>query len=160
MARYERSIRVTAPLGDVWAFHIRVDGLVALTPNWVNLRIDEVTGPDGDPDPDVLRTGSIVRVSVRPLGIGTRRRWVTQIHACERDDGSAIFRDEMTAGPLSHWVHTHRFIADGAETIVRDVVDYELPPGDVGRAISPIGRLGLEPFFWYRHRQTKAHLEQ
>jgi ligand-binding SRPBCC domain-containing protein len=158
MATYKRSVRVDAPLEDVWEFHSTGDGLVALTPNWMNLRIEEETDPEGEPDPDVLETGSRIVSTVRPFGIGPRQRWVSEIVARERRDDYAMFRDEMVEGPFPHWVHTHSFYADGESTVVRDFVEYELPGGVAGRAVSPLAWVGFEPMFLYRHRQTRELL--
>ena len=160
MAVYQRRTRVAAPLDEVWAFHSQVSGLEALTPGWMNLRVDSVTGPGGDPDPDVLETGSRIDASVRPFDGGPRQRWPSAITARERDDGSAFFRDRMEGGPFREWEHTHRFFRDGEETIVDDRVVYALPLGPASDALSPLATVGLEPMFRYRHRQTRDLLER
>lgn len=159
MATYKRSVRVDAPLDRVWEFHSSGDGLVALTPGWMNLEIESETGPDGESDPDVLETGSQIVSTVRPFGVGPRQRWVSAIVERERDGDYAVFRDEMVEGPFPHWVHTHSFYGDGDETVVRDFVEYELPGGGIGRAASPLAWVGFEPMFRYRHRKTKELLE-
>jgi ligand-binding SRPBCC domain-containing protein len=159
MATYSRRTRVAAPLAEVWEFHSRVSGLEALTPEWMGLEVEAVRGPDGDPDPEVLTTGSQIRMSLRPFGIGPRQRWVSRIVEREESDGSAMFRDDMVGGPFATWVHTHRFYADGDETILVDEVEYELPGGPLGRALSPFAVVGFEPMFRGRHRKTKSLLE-
>lgn len=159
MDTYERSVRVAAPFERVWDFHSRVDGLEALTPGWMGLRVDRVLGPDGDPDPEILEAGSELHLSTSVGGIGPRQGWVSAIVERERSDGSAYFRDEMHEGPFPEWLHTHLFYRDGDETIVRDRVRYELPGGGLGRRLGPLAVVGFAPMFRYRHRQTKARLE-
>ncbi len=159
MTTYTRSTRVRAPLSEVWAFHSTVDGLEALTPDWMGMRVEAVTGPDGEPDPEVLETGSEVRLSVRPLDVGPRQSWTSRITERVEGEGTAQFRDEMADGPFSEWVHTHSFFADGDETVVRDRVEYRLPGGRVGGALSGLAKVGFEPMFAYRHRRTRAILE-
>lgn len=159
MATYSRLTRVAAPLSAVWDFHSRVSGLESLTPDWMNLRVESVTGPDGDPDPEVLETGSEIRLSMRPFGVGPRQRWTSVIVDREEGDERAVFRDEMRGGPFAQWEHTHRFLADGDETIIEDEVEYELPGGAVGRSVSPMALVGFEPMFRARHRKTKELLE-
>lgn len=159
MNTYERSVRVAAPLAEVWDFHSRVDGLEALTPNWLGLRVEGIRGPDGEPDPDVLTAGTAIHLSVRPGGLGPRQDWTTRIVARDRSDGAASFRDVMLDGPFPAWEHTHCFYRDGGATVVRDVVDYELPLGGLGRRLGPLAVVGFEPMFRYRHRRTKALLE-
>jgi ligand-binding SRPBCC domain-containing protein len=159
MATYERSVRVAAPLDEVWAFHSTGNGLEALTPNWMYLEIEESHGPDGEPDPDVLEEGAVLTSSVRPFDVGPRQEWVSEIVAREETDGSAYFRDRMRDGPFDEWEHTHLFFADGDQTIITDSVVYEFPLGAVGRAVGPLAIVGFEPMFLYRHRRTKALLE-
>lgn len=159
METFERTVRVAAPLDEVWEFHSTSDGLVALTPDWMNIRIEEERGPDGEPNPDVLEAGSVVVSTVAPFGVLPRQRWVSEIVDRSREDGDAMFRDVMVEGPFPHWEHTHRFAAVGDETVITDHVEYELPGGPLGRAVGPLGFLGFEPMFRYRHRETKRLLE-
>lgn len=159
MATYSRLTRVAAPLSEVWEFHSKISGLEALTPDWMNLRVESVTGPDGEADPEILETGAEIQMSMRPLGIGPRQSWTSAILDREFDGDTATFRDEMRGGPFAKWVHTHRFVADGEETIVDDTVEYELPGGSVGRTASPLAVVGFEPMFRARHRTTKHLLE-
>jgi ligand-binding SRPBCC domain-containing protein len=160
MPVFEREVRVSAPFEDVWEFHSTADGLVALTPDWMHLRVEETTGPDGERDPEVLETGATIVSSVRPFDVGPRQRWVSEIVAREAEDGEAMFRDVMVEGPFPEWEHTHRFHAAGdLATVVHDRVAYELPGGALGRAAGPLGFLGMEPMFRYRHRKTRELLE-
>jgi len=160
MQVFEREVRVSAPLDDVWEFHATADGLVALTPDWMHLRVEETRGPDGEPDPAVLETGSIVESSIQPFGVGPRQRWVSEIVAHEAGGEDAMFRDVMREGPFPEWEHTHQFRAAGdLATIVHDRVAYELPGGPLGRLVGPLGFVGMEPMFRFRHRKTKALLE-
>ena len=159
MAEYERSVRVAAPLSEVWEFHSTERGLEALTPDWMHLRVDSVRGPDRGSDPEVLAAGSTVEVSVQPFGVGPRQEWVSEIIAREHDGTSAYFRDTMRDGPFEFWEHTHLFSADGEETVVTDSVAYEFPFGRVGDAVSPLAVVGFEPMFRFRHRRTRELLE-
>lgn len=169
MPTYQREVRVDAPLDEVWAFHSRIEGLEALTPDWMHLRVEGVHRPDGDDadggdtnayaeDADVLNAGTELRVSIRPFGVGPRQRWTSRIVRRERENRSAVFEDVMEDGPFPRWRHTHQFLAEGvAETLIRDRVEYELPV--VGGLLGPLGWLGFEPTFRERHRRTKRILE-
>jgi ligand-binding SRPBCC domain-containing protein len=157
MPTYQREVRVRAPFAAVWKFHSRIEGLEALTPDWMRLRIEEVRGPNGATDADVLEAGTTVRASVRPFGVGPRQRWTSRIVRREAGDGSALFADVMDDGPFPEWRHTHAFYAISEdETLVRDRVEYELPV--VGGLLGPLGWLGFEPMFRERHRRTKEIL--
>lgn len=158
MDSYERSARIDAPLAAVWEFHSTESGLVALTPDWMGLRVEETRGPDGEPDPAVLETGATLRLSTQPLGVMPEQSWTSEIVARERTEGSAYFRDVMHDGPFEAWEHTHSFYSDGDSTVLRDHVRYELPLGAVGRVLGPAAVVGFEPMFRYRHRRTRELL--
>lgn len=157
MATFERETTVDAPLSRVWAFHSTVDGLDALTPDWLDLAVEEIRWPGERPTDGVLVAGTLLRLSVRPLGVGPRRRWVSEIIRRETGDGWAAFRDEMRQGPFREWRHTHRFAStvDGG-TRIRDSVEYETTLGPAADAAAwPAMALA----FADRHRRTRRLLE-
>jgi len=159
MAVYERATRVDAPFAEVWDFHSTIAGLEALTPGWMNLEIERVVGPDGDPNPEVLTAGSNAVSSVRPFGVGPRQEWTSHIVERTEKEGWARFVDTMEGGPFANWKHTHTFHEEGDATLVHDHVEYELPGGGLGRVVSPLAYVGLDPMFRYRHRKTRELLE-
>ncbi|USZ68636.1 cyclase [Halorussus salilacus] len=167
MATYRRAVRVDAPLEAVWEFHSRIEGLRALTPDWMNLRVEAVRGPDGSDrtaeTDHTLAAGTEIDLSVRPFGVGPRQRWTSRITRRDRGDGSAVFEDVMDDGPFPRWRHVHGFYADGEGTLVRDRVTYDLPVVGsvpvVGDLLGPLGWLGFEPMFRDRHRRTRQILE-
>lgn len=172
MPTYHRETWVDAPLEEVWQFYSTADGLVSVTPEFVNLRVERVTGPDGESDPEILEEGTHIEMSMRPFGMGPRQSWTSVITERVRGDDRAHFRDVMEDGPFPHWEHTHRFYAaesadapDGGEggsageTLVSDRVEYELPFGEVGALVAEFGEVGFEPLFRARHRTTRRILE-
>ncbi|WP_331236452.1 SRPBCC family protein [Natronorarus salvus] len=159
MATYERETFVDAPLSVVWRFHSKADGLRALTPDWLGLDVIEVRGPHGDPNPEELVVGSEIDIRMRPFGRLPGGEWTSKITERAYDGESAMFRDVMVEGPFARWVHTHQFAAERGGTRLRDTVSYELPPGGLGRRLSPFGVVGFEPMFRHRHRTTKELLE-
>lgn len=159
MAIYRHETLIDAPFEDVWAFHSSTDGLEMLTPEWMGLEIERVVGPDGESDPKDLEAGSRIEMSVQPFGAGPKRRIVSVITDRTLEDDSGSFRDVMESGPFAEWEHTHRFSAVGDRTRLVDRIEYRLPGGAIGRALSPLGRLGLAPMFRDRHRRTKRLLE-
>ena len=159
MPVYSRETFVRAPLSTVWEFHSRIAGLEALTPDFTNLRVEAVRGPDGEPNPEVLEAGTEISMSMRPFGVGSRQRWTSVITERREDEGAAMFRDVMRGGPFRHWEHTHHFFARDGGTRVVDRVEYRLPMGELGDFLGPFAWVGFEPMFRYRHRRTKELLE-
>jgi ligand-binding SRPBCC domain-containing protein len=159
MPEFEYESRVQAPLDTVWEFHSTPDGLVKLTPNWFRLSIEEVRGPDGELDPEILEAGSVIELSVSPLGIAPRQSETSRITEREYEDGSAYFVDEMEEGPFDTWRHRHSFYTDGDGTICVDHVEYAPPLGRLGGLASPVVSFGLDRLFRYRHRQLRSLLE-
>jgi ligand-binding SRPBCC domain-containing protein len=165
MSVYERSTRLPAPLSAVWDFHSTTAGLVAVTPDWMQMRVETVRGPDGetlptgdDANAPILVEGSEVDLSVRPFGVGPRQSWTSRIVERRIDDDTARFVDEMVAGPFADWTHTHSFQGAGDATVMTDRVEYRLPGGTVGGAVSPLAVVGFEPMFRFRHRRTRRLL--
>ncbi|KAB1196089.1 MULTISPECIES: SRPBCC family protein [Haloferax] len=159
MPVYQRRTRVAAPLERVWEFHSDISGLEALTPEWMNLEIVAVRTPEGTDDAAGLVAGTEIEMSMRPFGVGPRQQWVSRILDRQEGETTAWFRDDMVGGPFRKWVHTHRFAADGEETIIEDRVEYELPFGPLGDAAGLFGGVGFEPMFRERHKRTKAAVE-
>jgi len=129
---------------------------VALTPEWLDLRVERIERPDGDDETEILTAGTRIHASVRPFGVGPRQSWVSRITAREEGDETAYFVDVMEGGPFPEWEHTHTLYADGDETLLRDRVEYRTPVGGLG---DEAARFGLAPMFWYRHRRTRDILD-
>ena len=157
VAVFERSTVIRAPLDRVWEFHSSADGLVAVTPDWLNLRVEGVVGPDGEPA-EVLNEGTEVSLSIRPFGIGPRQSWTSRITGRTSGEDHAAFTDEMLDGPFPRWVHTHRFDRVRAGTELTDRVEYQLPLGPA-RGLSAVGWPGFVAVFADRHRRTRRLLE-
>lgn len=158
MAVYERTTLVRAPLDEVWQFGTTVEGLEAVTPGWLGLRVESVVGPDGEPDPGELVEGSEVTLSMRPFGVGPRQSWTSRVTRLRRTDDRGEFRDEMLDGPFRRWHHAHRFDAVPDGTRLTDRVEYQLPLGPA-RGLSTLAWPGFAAMFAYRHRRTRQLLE-
>ncbi|WP_254863249.1 SRPBCC family protein [Halovivax gelatinilyticus] len=157
MVVYQRQTVVDAPFDRVWAFHAGIDGLTAVTPNWMGLEVDRVVAPAGG-SADDLGVGSRLELSLSPFGFVPAGSWTALITDRAVGTDAAWFRDEMVEGPFDRWIHTHRFTAVDGGTRITDRVDYELP------AVGALGLSGIaHPFFELvfrdRHRRTKAQLE-
>ena len=119
-----------------------------LTPPWEKVELE--SGGDS------IRVGSRVVLKSRlgPIPL----RWVAE-HV--EYDPPHRFADIRRSGPFAKWHHSHQFLDDGqGGTILRDVVDYEVPLGAVGRFLGEgLVRSKLDRMFDYRHEVTRKIVE-
>ncbi|MEJ2202786.1 MAG: SRPBCC family protein [Gemmatimonadota bacterium] len=136
----ERRQIVPGDVSTVFGFFKDPHNLEAITPPWLHFRVVSSSTP-------VVRRGTEIdyrlRWQVFPM------RWRSRIS--EYVEGE-LFADEMLSGPYRRWYHRHFFTAvpDGVE--VRDVVQYQLPLGPLGRLAHVMTVRGqLDAIFDYRH---------
>ena len=76
-----------------------------------------------------MRPGMIISYRIHPI-FRLRLSWVTEITHVQEPHS---FVDEQRFGPYKFWHHQHRFreVPGGVE--IRDIVNYALPFGPLGR---------------------------
>ena len=117
---FTREQFIDRPLDDVFAFFADANNLQRITPGWLHFRM--LT-----PGPIEMRVGARIDYRIRLRGVPIV--WKTGI----RDwDPPRRFVDVQVQGPYRVWEHTHEFAAVSNGTLVRDVVEYELPAGRLG----------------------------
>ncbi len=134
----ERSTRIGRPLPEVFEFFSNAENLERLTPPELGFRIRS-------PLPIEMRAGALIDYTIRLYGLPVN--WRTEI---TRWDPPISFEDTQLSGPYAKWVHTHRFVADGATTEMEDRVVYALPFGPLGRIAHPLVKRQLKGVFDYR----------
>ncbi len=117
MPRLQSSVRLGAPLAEVFPFFADARNLEALTPPWLRFEILS-------PGPVDMRVGALIDYRLRVHGVPLR--WRSEITEW---DPPHLFVDEQRRGPYRRWRHTHRFAADGDGTRVDDEVDYAVLGG-------------------------------
>lgn len=123
----------------MFAFFADPGNLESLTPPWLRFRILNATESP-------VRKGTRIQYRLRLNGIPVR--WESVI---AEYDGERGFADEQVRGPYRYWYHRHLFreVPGGVE--VKDVVEYELPFGPVGRLVHRLVVRGqLERIFGFR----------
>ena len=147
MARFTRTLEVTAPAATLWAFHERPDAFALLMPPWEPA---EVLQP-----PRSLEVGTrvIVRQRVGPLHFT-----VTAEHV-EYEYGH-MFADRMSGGPFKHWLHRHIVEPTATGSRLIDDIEYELVGGRLAQTL--VGRMverRLDRMFAHRHEVTRRVCE-
>ncbi len=132
---------------ELFAWHARPGAFERLNPSFDPVEVEERS--------EGLEVGArtVIKMKIGPVS----QRWVATHTAYEP---GRMFRDEMTAGPFSRWVHTHRFVpGKGGTSVLEDEVDYELPLGPLGALFGgPFTKQTLRTMFAYRQALTKADL--
>ena len=142
--RLERSQVIPRPLDEVFAFFSQAENLQALTPAFLHFQF--VT-----PLPIRLEPGALIEYRLRFCGVPIG--WVTRI---ETFTPGRSFSDIQLSGPYSYWHHQHGFSAVPEGTLMRDVVDYDLPLGPLGHlAHALFVRRALRQIFDYRRRKIE-----
>ena len=130
------------PLGpaELFPFFGDAHNLERITPPWLHFRV--LT-----PAPIAMGEGALIRYRLRLHGLPVG--WLTRIAAWDPPHG---FVDEQVRGPYRLWRHRHTFEPDGAGTLARDRVDYELRGSDgMQNAMQALlVRRDLERIFGYR----------
>jgi hypothetical protein len=115
MHLHETEIRLPLPIERVFAFFGDARNLDAITPPWLHFHV--VT-----PGPIEMKAGTLLDYRLRIRGLPIRWRseiveWVPPYR----------FVDRQVCGPYRSWHHTHTFETVGADTVIRDHVEYAVP---------------------------------
>lgn len=145
--RFHEETRLEQPLDRVFPFFADAANLERITPPELRFRI---LTPQVE-----MRTGALIRYSLSLFGV--RFQWTTEI---TRWDPPHEFVDVQLSGPYRQWIHTHRFDADGAGTVMDDTVDYALPFQPLGELALPIVRSQIDRIFAHRRRVITSLLAQ
>jgi len=135
------------PAEEVMAWHERAGALERLTPPWERLEVLERSGGVKD------GARTVLRIHAGPISM----RWV----AVHRDYvAGRQFADEQVEGPFSHWIHLHRFDADGpAAALATERIEFAPPFGALGTAAGLwVARPRIERMVAYRQRILEADL--
>jgi ligand-binding SRPBCC domain-containing protein len=137
--RLEREQLVRAPRSAVFEFFSAAENLERLTPPFLKFQILS-------PLPIEMRAGQHIEYRIA-LGF-VPMRWLTEITEWQP---ATHFVDEQLRGPYRYWHHLHEFSDAPDGTLMRDVVDYELPLGPLGGLAHEIAvRHLLRRIFDYR----------
>ena len=147
MVIFHAKTRLHAPVSAVAEFHARPGALKRLTPPPVFVQVHAV-----DPLAEGARADFTMWFGPLPL------RWLA-IHT--QVDPRSGFTDTQASGPLQHWVHQHRWTAEGSGfTLLEDRIEYQHYPGLRGLLTRLLfARPLLSVMFAYRHWVTRRAVE-
>ncbi|MBU2510869.1 TIGR01777 family oxidoreductase [bacterium] len=148
VGRFTKKSIFNSPVDSVFSWHERDGAIERLSPPWDPLKV-------------IFKSGGIKPEAVVILGMKEglfKYKW----HAIHTDyEKNRLFRDKQTRGPLSSWVHTHRFEAlKGGRCSLEDTIEYKPYFSIFSKYIlDSFIRKKLNRIFAYRHKTTAADLE-
>ena len=127
---------------DVFAFFADTGNLERITPAFLHFRIET-------PLPITMEAGALIAYRLRLFGMPFR--WLTRIELFQQQQR---FVDRQIHGPYRLWHHLHEFTVLEGGTLMRDIVDYELPCGRLGTLMHALWvQRMLDRIFDYRRDQ-------
>ena len=136
------------PIDLAWFFFSSPQNLALITPPELDFKI--LTNLSNEE----IYEGMIIDYQVRPLW-GVRVHWQTEISNVIK---YKFFQDKQRKGPYQYWEHKHLFLESGKNTLMKDLVIYQLPFGSIGLLTHQLlVRKKIEQIFSYR-RTTINHL--
>lgn len=138
----EQLIKKSVP--ELFEFFSIPENLNLLTPEFLNFKFDES-------NPKNMELGTVFKYKIK-LGF-IPFRWKTVIVNLNHNHS---FTDAQFKGPYKHWIHTHLFIEDGKNTIMKDIVFYDLYGGFLKHLINKFFvRKKVEMIFEYRFNKIE-----
>ncbi len=159
MANFNRDIFINVPFPRVWEFYSTIEGLKAITPNWMNLCVESIVGPENSNNIEILKEDSKLKLSIKPFDIGFKQNWTSIILERKRKNNTAFFKDKMEDGPFKKWIHTHKFTKAKDRTLISDHIEFKLFNNKLNKITIPFVYSVLYILFRWRHKQTKKLLE-
>ncbi len=147
MPVFETSVTLDCPLDRAFEFLLRPANIALIAPPDLGLAFIDA--------PEVLELGSRIEFKVQTFGqVQTMLHEITQF-----EEGRQITETQIK-GLLGHWIHEHKFEAQGeGQVVVVDRIDFNPPPGMLGLLVTANKILDqLDDGYFYRHRQLQKLL--
>ena len=122
MYQHTSNQNLNISIDEAWKFLSNPKNLKDITPPYMGFNI--ISGDD-----QKMFQGQIIQYILTPI-FGIPFRWVTEItHVNE----GIYFVDEQRFGPFIFWHHKHFIEETESGVLMRDIVDYKLPLGILGK---------------------------
>ncbi|MGB5867354.1 MAG: SRPBCC family protein [Arcobacteraceae bacterium] len=137
---------INCPIDKLFDFHLDSNNITKITP--ANIKVELLNS-----DTKTFE-GKIVKIKTTKFFIPTY--WEVKIEKLEKPN---ILIDVAVKSPFKSWKHQHVFTKKGNVSELKDIIEYELPFGFLGKIIEPFIEYDITKMFDYRHIQTKKILE-
>ena len=132
---------------ELFNFHLDSNNITKITPT--NIKV-ELLSTDTK-----TYEGKVVSIKTTKLFIPTY--WDVEIKKLEFPN---ILVDLAVKSPFKYWKHQHIFTKKDNICELKDIIEYELPFGLLGKLVNPFIKNDIIKMFEYRHNQTKKILEK
>ena len=146
MKTIEQSSIIQCSLEDLYKFHLDSNNISKITP--ANIKVELLT------DDTLTYEGKIVKLKTTKLFIPTY--WEVEIEKIEKP---TLLIDKALKSPFKFWRHQHIFTQKKDCCELKDIIEYQLPFGLLGKVFEPFIELDIKNMFAYRHQKTKELLE-
>lgn len=143
--RYQlhKTQQLNCDLATAWKFFSSPHNLSRITPKDMNFVVKTEIKED-----DIFE-GMEIEYTVSPV-LSVPMTWISKITEL---DHQKSFTDFQKKGPYKFWNHQHLFFANDQGVLIKDLVDYELPLGFLGKIAHKLFvKRKLESIFDYRHK--------
>lgn len=138
-----REQQLNCDIETAWSFFSSPLNLSKITPK--NMGFNVISNLESK---DIYE-GMIIEYKVSPV-LHIPLKWVTKITQVEKNKS---FTDFQEKGPYKYWNHFHEFVPNEKGVLMKDIVDYELPFGLLGRIAHKIFiKKKLQNIFNYRYQ--------
>jgi ligand-binding SRPBCC domain-containing protein len=137
---------IKCSLEDLFAFHLDSNNIAKITPTDTTVVLLN--------DDSLAYEGKIVKIKVTKLFVSVY--WEVKI---EKLDNPNILVDVAIKSPFKYWKHQHIFTQKGNVCELKDIIEYEMPFGFLGKIAQFFVDKDIKNMFEYRHKKTKEILE-
>ncbi len=137
------------PIGlhEAWDFFSSPLNLEKITPKEMNFVVTSNYNGDAKMYP-----GMLITYKVSPL-FGIKMDWMTEITHVKEGE---YFVDEQRFGPYALWHHQHHFKAIPGGVLMKDILNYAIPYGIIGRlGNSILVKSQINKIFDFREKAVK-----
>jgi len=137
---------IACSIEELFKFHLDSNNIKKITPQ--NIEV-ELLNDDG-----FTYEGKIVKLKTKIFFIPTY--WEVKI---EKVIVNHLLVDIALQSPFKYWRHQHVFKEKGEVCELKDIIEYQLPFGILGKLVEPFIKKDIKSMFFYRHEKTKQLLE-
>jgi len=138
---------INCTLEELFDFHMNIKNIKKITPK--NIKVELL-------DYDIRKYECKI-INIRTTKYFIPTHWKVCIDKMERPN---ILVDVAVQSPFKSWKHQHIFTQKGNVCELKDIIEYEIGYGILGKIIAPFLKYDINSMFDYRHKQTKRLLEK